>query len=713
MAVQDPVFWRHMHEPDDEEPADADALSTTMSAADLPLHKGDPALQRISATLLLAISVWSNAKSGPGISSGGALSASTAPFGGIDDASDSYGPGPGSNPTLLLPAATRSYPTPGGPHAGAPSIQQAGAGSGQPHYLPQPQYLQPPSTRSHPTTRNNASLAPTPLHSGIGGGGVDSNAAPEWDPDEFPRHGEALRRARARLREFRLSNLAPTGPTPREFSSLSPMIRGRLSSRHFDPALTSAGARGGPTPCSPLIAQHNQQQHHGTTDDADLLSARAAQPGRPCDLTAQRLVQDVLMFARGAGMRRLQRRRIENCGGRLSIGHVGSVYVDKEGKPQEFGVAHLPPPNRLGWRRFVQCVCLDSGVALLSTANGRGEVLFAGTFREYTPAPPRGRGSGAALAVASAPTSTTASPAHELPPDMGNAANNMLKVIANNVTDLRGSRARLAALRTDGSLQLLSPGAIRYTAGGIDPFAALSTFAVGQAQDLFFVDDSTRLLSKCAASARAATTPRHATTMLTRAVFTVSAGYHFVVAVDTRGCVWAQGRNEKGQLGVGCAEDLSRIFLPDQALRGRHFVTGVACGRQHTVAVTSSGAVFVAGDNRYGQLGLTPEETGTGSVKGPNTLNRFTRLPLPKPCVGVSCGTFSTFFLLSDGSVLATGNNDFGQLGLEDIASVVSPPQLVTKIARQGGLYGHVTSEHVTTAGKVKPSACCCDCIVA
>lgn len=33
----------------------------------------------------------------------------------------------------------------------------------------------------------------------------------------------------------------------------------------------------------------------------------------------------------------------------------------------------------------------------------------------------------------------------------------------------------------------------------------------------------------------------------------------------------------------------------------------VACGQQHTVALTTDSKVFVWGDNKYGQLGLDPD----------------------------------------------------------------------------------------------------------
>jgi hypothetical protein len=680
MSVQDPLFWRHLHEPEGERDVSIDGA--------VALHRGDPSLQRVSATLLLTVSVWSRAAPVPHGSSalgpGASSSSLMAPFGHEHCESEQD-----------MSQTTMSARHPGITPQGSPVPTGHGQHSGNTHLVVPgalPASRQPLSVRVG-TPQSQFQLAAS----------AQNDAVPDFfcDPDEYPRHGEALRRARQRLRSQRHFRDPFAGPTPHEFSSVSPTYRGRLSTRHVDPTLR--------TPGSPLI-----NQHLTTSVDDYGMRREESEPGRPCDLTSQRLVQDVLMFARGTGMRKLQNKQINGCNATLSLGHVGAVYIDIDGKPGELGVAHLPPPARLGWRRYVKCACLDSGVALLTET--RGEVFFTGTYREHTPTPPKGRSSGA---TTSAPTSASPSPAHDVSAIETPTAAAVLKMVANNVVDISASRARLGVLRHDGSIQLISPCAIRLTGAGIQPFSNARHLVLGQSQDVFYIDDSTQLLGKCSASPRIATTPRQVTTMLGRAVYTVAAGYNFVIAIDTRGGVWAQGRNEKGQLGVGSNEETLRPFTPDQTLRGRHYVTGVSCGRQHAVAVTSSGAVFVAGDNKYGQLGLTPEETEAAAHKAPNTVNRFTRLQLPGTCVGVACGTFSTFFVMKDGTVLGTGNNDFGQLGIMPPSSVVSPPQAVEPIALRGGLLGHSGRTGEADHGKKVPGAgktvCCCSdgCIVA
>ncbi|XP_052771855.1 alsin-like [Mya arenaria] len=67
--------------------------------------------------------------------------------------------------------------------------------------------------------------------------------------------------------------------------------------------------------------------------------------------------------------------------------------------------------------------------------------------------------------------------------------------------------------------------------------------------------------------------------------------------------VWGWGRNSRGQVGVGDMLDRDRPSCI-QILTGRRIVK-VACGAQHTVAISSTGEVYSWGHNESGQLGHT------------------------------------------------------------------------------------------------------------
>lgn len=89
----------------------------------------------------------------------------------------------------------------------------------------------------------------------------------------------------------------------------------------------------------------------------------------------------------------------------------------------------------------------------------------------------------------------------------------------------------------------------------------------------------------------------------------VACGSDHTLVLGVDGCVWACGRSSEGQLGIvhqeGAAATSPECVLLLQKVRslfaGIHLV---ACGADHSLAVSRSGAVFGFGENSKGQLGL-------------------------------------------------------------------------------------------------------------
>lgn len=112
-------------------------------------------------------------------------------------------------------------------------------------------------------------------------------------------------------------------------------------------------------------------------------------------------------------------------------------------------------------------------------------------------------------------------------------------------------------------------------------------------------------------------------------------------------------RSIAGQLGVG---DMKRRDEPTEveALKG-HTVIGAACGRNHTLFLTSRGIVFAAGDNKLGQCGVgktTPQIVTATKVKyiGP-------------PIIKVDCGADFSVILDIKGGLYSFGSPEYGALG--------------------------------------------------
>ncbi len=119
------------------------------------------------------------------------------------------------------------------------------------------------------------------------------------------------------------------------------------------------------------------------------------------------------------------------------------------------------------------------------------------------------------------------------------------------------------------------------------------------------------------------------------------------------GTVWTWGENDFGQLGNGTTSSSS---VRPAAVAGLSNVVEMEGGREHIVALTRPGQVFVWGSNVEGQLGL-----------GGNT-NRSVPTQVGVPCgaggvAQVAAGHNSTLSRCTDGRVFAWGLNSDGQLG--------------------------------------------------
>lgn len=86
-------------------------------------------------------------------------------------------------------------------------------------------------------------------------------------------------------------------------------------------------------------------------------------------------------------------------------------------------------------------------------------------------------------------------------------------------------------------------------------------------------------------------------------IVSIAAGYAHTLAVASTGEIYAAGYNDRGALGLGhriSQSSFVRIDAP--TVRGHAFKT-VACGQQHSLAVSSSGHAFSWGSGTLGQLG--------------------------------------------------------------------------------------------------------------
>ena len=142
----------------------------------------------------------------------------------------------------------------------------------------------------------------------------------------------------------------------------------------------------------------------------------------------------------------------------------------------------------------------------------------------------------------------------------------------------------------------------------------------------------------------------------------ISCGYLHTIILMTDGSIWGTGGNQYGQLGIspGNAQVISTLTQMVNAT-GKKAIS-IAAGGYHTIVLMEDGTMWGVGVNQNGQLGL-----GLGVGVG-NTINQTSLTQMVnntgKMPASISCGLNYTMVLMTDGSIWATGSNQYGQLGI-------------------------------------------------
>ncbi|XP_049296754.1 RCC1-like G exchanging factor-like protein [Anopheles funestus] len=162
----------------------------------------------------------------------------------------------------------------------------------------------------------------------------------------------------------------------------------------------------------------------------------------------------------------------------------------------------------------------------------------------------------------------------------------------------------------------------------------------------------------------------------------VASGYGFTVYVvntkkETQ--LWGTGINTDGQLGFQKAPGPHKkplellihpapIDLSTAKLRQDQRIVRVAAGRAHVLALTDGGTVLAFGNNAYGQCGRTivPNED---YFRNPVV----TTLQLEEPVRAIECGQDHSLMLTESGRVFSCGWSDDGQAGLGRYGLIDNP----------------------------------------
>ena len=140
----------------------------------------------------------------------------------------------------------------------------------------------------------------------------------------------------------------------------------------------------------------------------------------------------------------------------------------------------------------------------------------------------------------------------------------------------------------------------------------------------------------------------------------IATGFGQCLARTADGQVYAWGRNNLGQAGIGKKGNVKTPVLLDLA-----GIVDIQCGGKFCMAMDADGNIWGWGDNESGQL---LEASKGGAVTSPTLLSisgRFTK---------VACGGSTAFGLDAAGVLWAWGKNDYGQMGTDDVRQSSSEP---------------------------------------
>ena len=160
----------------------------------------------------------------------------------------------------------------------------------------------------------------------------------------------------------------------------------------------------------------------------------------------------------------------------------------------------------------------------------------------------------------------------------------------------------------------------------------------------------------------------------------ISAGGKFSLALDENGVLWGWGDNQNHE--IANTKDKA-FFTPVQIDTGDLKIKMIDAGGSFVAAVDENGDLYTWGANDHCQCGF---ETKKGE-----DVTEPTKIELPLPVKHISVYSGQGYAVLTDGSLWSWGNNSYGQLGVgyRSAASVGVP---ISKVYDSGVVYVTVGS---------------------
>ena len=156
----------------------------------------------------------------------------------------------------------------------------------------------------------------------------------------------------------------------------------------------------------------------------------------------------------------------------------------------------------------------------------------------------------------------------------------------------------------------------------------------------------------------------------------ISCGNSYTATIKADGTIWNWGDNGISQLGDNTSTHRSS---PVQTIAFGVNWKSVSCGSYHTAAIKTDGTMWMWGLNGSGQLG---DNTTTNRASPVQTIALGTNWK------SVACGQVHTAAIKTDGTLWVFGTNTNGELGDNTIAHKSSPVQTIAGGTNWKQVYG-------------------------
>ena len=255
------------------------------------------------------------------------------------------------------------------------------------------------------------------------------------------------------------------------------------------------------------------------------------------------------------------------------------------------------------------------------------------------------------------------------------------KQLASGVATLAAKNHHSAYLATDGTLYGFGDNSAGQLAGSPSATSApasagpaVTSISQGIGHTLLLKTDGTlwtRGDNTYGQLGTGDTVSRNEAVQIATGVSAISAGSWHTLYLKTDGSLWATGRNDRGQLGNATTTNRSSAA---QIATG---VIALSAGGQHSLFIKNDATLWGMGDNAYRQLNPSASTYST-----PTLVAR---------AVSACAAGGSHSFWISGGTLLATGNNDFGQLGTGTTFNVpaASAYTIATGVTAVSSAYDH------------------------